>query len=165
MKGLGYFKIPRVFLGATLALVAANAANTQSAAKFLTDYGMIGRWANDCSQPASPDNFNAVFASQSNGEVKRTYYNGPDKVYNEYKIVRAKLVDDHKLWYEQFAIGDNPSKHMIVVVEKKENKYHVIRSEIVGGDALVAAGAYTEADAHIAGTTTGETSPWQEKCP
>jgi hypothetical protein len=137
----------------------AQGVSAESAAKILGDYGMIGTWANDCSKPPSNDNFLTVYESQKNGDVKRTYFNGPNKIYNQYKIVSASLMkDSNQLFYEQFALDDAPMKHIVVIVELKDDKYHVVFSKAVDGDTLVNAGDYANGD------HKGTASPWQQRC-
>jgi hypothetical protein len=142
------------------------ARDTTTAKEALAQYGMLGKWAPDCSKPPSANNVYALFVGKPNGEVKRTYLQGPDDIVNEYRIVRAKLRDDNTLWAEQFSLDTSVAKHVLLVFERKDNRYHVIWSKIVGGDALVDEGNYTQARAKLSKTPTeeGQQAPWSYKC-
>lgn len=160
----------RATLAGIVLAMATSAASAESPRDVLAKYGMLGKWAYDCSKPPSDDNFYTVFARQADGEVRRIYLVGPDKIYNQYLIGRARMQDDHTLWTEMFAADksgdkDKADKHVTVLIERKENKYHVIGSQIVDGAALVDNETYTRTSANLRGKKdAGTKAPWSEKC-
>ena len=88
-------------LVAALAMATVETANAQSVANTIAEFGLIGTWATDCTQPASSSNFLTVYAIKPSGEVSRTYYDQPGHVYNNYKITSAKRQAPDMLSYEQ----------------------------------------------------------------
>jgi hypothetical protein len=138
---------------AVLALpVLADAATPR---EVLRDFGMLGTWATDCGQPSGEDNFYTVYAGMTDGNVRRTYYNTPDreKPYNEYYITRAIRLPADQLSYRQE--GSVNHDKMDVILLKDGNKYKVWSSVRDDGGVLVENGKYPKG---------GEESPWQLKC-
>src|SRR5262249_50737201 len=131
-------------------LALGDAAQAQNAADTLTGYGMIGRWATDCSVPPNKNNFHTIYKVGRNGHVVRTYYNEPNKVYNEYDIASVLRVSDTQFVYKQTSGNDTYE----VVIEVNKTRYHVLQSRKVGGDYLVKDGKYKD----------GSESAWQTKC-
>ncbi|MBI2716798.1 MAG: hypothetical protein HYX37_20475, partial [Rhizobiales bacterium] len=48
-------------------------AGAETVAQTLKQFGLLGTWADDCSQPAANNNFHTVYAAMANGNVQRTY--------------------------------------------------------------------------------------------
>jgi hypothetical protein len=143
-------KLILLFIALLMAPLAANGVQAQSAADTLASYGMLGTWANDCSQPASSTNFYAVYKRSSGGQVTRVYYNDPDKVYNTYIIVDAIRVSDDQVAYRQK--GSDGTVEIVIQVDGK--RYHVLSSRVVNGKVFVKDGKFAN----------GDVSPWQTKC-
>ena len=92
-------------LVAALAMATVETANAQSVADTIAQFGLIGTWAADCTQPASSSNYLTVYAIKPSGEVMRTYYDKPGHIYNNYKITSAKRQAPDLLSYEQVWIS------------------------------------------------------------
>ena len=156
----------RACLAAALALASVDmanveTANAQSVADAITEFGLIGSWATDCSQPASTSNFLTVYAVKPSGEVSRTYYDQPGHVYNNYKITSAKRQGPDMLSYEQaWDFEGTPANiagdRVQVLLNMADNKFQIVSSQ--GSD-----GSYFVKDRKFPGS--GDASPWQSRCP
>ena len=108
-----------LLLIAGLAAVIAAPANAQSIQQTLSNFGLFGTWATDCSRPAAKDNFYTVYKS-SGGKVLRTYYDGPGKVYNEYSITEASQISSDQVRYVQEGT-DSKRLRVEVILKKADN--------------------------------------------
>src|SRR5215813_2388944 len=142
------------FLAAAFAL-AMPALAADSPTQVLRDFGMLGTWATDCSRPSNSDNFYTIYAGQSDGRVRRTYYNTPDRKtpYNVYIVTRAVKLPSDMLSYQQE--GDVNQDKIDVILLKDGNKYKIWSSVTAEGKALVKDGKFPG---------SGDDSPWQAKC-
>ena len=132
----------RISLLAAAALLMPSLANAQSTRDVLRDFGLLGTWATDCAEPAGKSNFWTVYAGMTNGSVKRTYYNTPDrdKPYNEYIITQAVRLPDQKLAYSQEGVANHDKIDVVLV--KEGNKYRIWSSVRQNGDVLVKEGLW-----------------------
>ena len=151
----------RACLVAALAMLAAETANAQTVADTVAEFGLIGTWAADCTQPASSSNFLTVYAIKPSGEVSRTYYDAPGHVLNIYKITDAKRQARDLLSYEQvWDFAGSPANmagnRMQVLLNLADNKYQIVSSQ--GSD-----GSFFVKDRKFPGS--GDASPWQFRCP
>jgi hypothetical protein len=146
---------------AALAIATIEAANAQSVANTIAEFGLIGTWATDCTQPASTSNYLTIYAIKPSGEVSRTYYDQPDHVYNIYKIASAKRQAPDLLWYEQvWDFQGSPANvagnRVQVLLNMADNKFQIVSSQ--GSD-----GSFFVKDRKF--PSSGNESPWQRKCP
>ena len=149
----------RLLLGALLLAACIGQAAAQTASEILRDFGLLGTWAYDCSQPASDENYYSVYAALENGHVTRTYFDGPNHVYNSYVIERARLRDDGYVWYEQFDRKRNDDfRHMQVIVDRSGDKYRVVYSKNIGGDTLI------DDAISLKGEDAGKQKRWSYRC-
>jgi|SRR5215471_13688206 len=130
-------------------------ASAQSPSAVLREFGLLGTWATDCSRPSDSDNFYTIYAGMSDGRVRRTYYNTPDRKtpYNVYIITRAIRLPSDMLSYQQE--GDVNQDKIDVILLKDGNKYKIWSSVTAEGKALVKDGKFPG---------SGDDSPWQAKC-
>jgi hypothetical protein len=149
----------KAFLAATLVLAGPNAASAQSVTDAVSQFGLIGTWAADCSRPASDQNFLTIYAVKGS-VVARTYYDKPGHVYNNYKIVSAARVLPGLLSYVQ--IWDFEGKPAVaggdrtnVLLNMQGGKFQIVSSQ--GSD-----GSYFVADRRF--PSSGAESPWQLRC-
>jgi hypothetical protein len=142
-------------LAVAFALLMPALASAQSSREVLRDFGMLGTWATDCSQPSGKNNFYAIYAGMTNGSVRRTYYNTPDRkvAYNEYIITRAIRLPADQLSYQQEGSANHDKIDVILL--KDGNKYKIWSSVTAEGKALVKDGKFPD---------SGDESPWQTKC-
>jgi hypothetical protein len=151
----------RACLVAALALASAETANAQSVANTIAEFGLVGTWAADCTQPASSGNFLTLYAIKPSGEVSRTYYDQPGHVYNTYKITDAQRQAPDMLSYEQvWDFAGSPANiagdRVRVLLNMADGKFQIVSSQ--GSD-----GSFFVKDRKFPGTT--DESPWQSRCP
>ena len=151
----------RACLVAALAMATVETANAQSVANTIAEFGLIGTWATDCTQPASSSNFLTVYAIKPSGEVSRTYYDRPGHVFNIYKITSAKRQAPDMLSYEQvWDFEGSPANiagdRVHVLLNMVDNKFQIVSSQ--GSD-----GSFFVKDRKFPGS--GDDSPWQSRCP
>jgi hypothetical protein len=148
-------------MGAVVSLVTGTAgtANAQSAADVIVQSGLVGAWASDCSQPTSDSNYLTVYAIKGS-DVAKTYYDRPDHIFTNYKIVNAVRQSLDTLSYTQVwdfdgKPGDVAGDRMNVVLDIHGEKFQTVSSQ--GSD-----GTYFVKDRKFTGS--GGESPWQLKC-
>ena len=143
-------------LAAALAFALPALADAAAPREVMRDFGLLGTWANDCSQPSSAENFYTVYAGMTDGNVRRTYYNTPDreKPYNEYYITRAIRLPADELSYRQEGSVNHDKMDVILLRDGNKDK---IWSSVRDDDnaVLVENGKFPK---------SGEPSPWQTKC-
>ncbi len=140
----------KMLLLAAFSLAMVSAASAQSAQQTMRDFGMLGKWARDCNAPPSRTNFHTVFAAMSSGNVQRTYYDGPDHIYNQYTITRAIRLPANQMSYQQ--VG--PVGRMDVILLKDGNTYRIWSSVGADGKIYVKEGKFND----------GAASPAETKC-
>lgn len=148
-------------LAAALTVTTVAAANAQSVANTIAEFGLVGTWASDCAQPASSSNYLTVYAIKSSGEVSRTYYDAPGHVYNNYKIVSANRQAPDTLLYRQVWDTEGKPANMAgdridVVLNMADNKFQIVSSQGSDGSYFVKDRKYP---------SDGSESPWQFRCP
>ena len=131
------------------------AANAETVRQVLQQFGLLGTWANDCSQPPAQNNFHTVYAPLPNGNVRRTYYNAPGKSYSQYVLERVNRISSDQIFYQQ----KGSDGRVDVVLKKDGNRYHVLSSQNENGKIYVQEGKFTSNTGN-----PGQESPWQTKC-
>jgi len=149
------------YLAAALTMASVEAANAQTVADTIADFGLIGTWAADCTQPASSSNFLTVYAIKPSGAVSRTYYDQPDHVYNNYKITSAKRQAPDMLSYQQvWDFEGSPANiagdRVQVLLNMADNKFQIVSSQASDGSFFVKDRKYPGSN---------DESPWQLRCP
>jgi len=137
-------------------VLTISGASAQTPREVLKDFGLLGTWANDCSKPAASNNFLTIYQGLSNGEVKRTYYDAPNKIYSEFVIKRVTRVAPDQILYEQ--AGQNDLQ--FVTLKKTGNQYRVFSNRSRAGKEYVQDGKYVKDSP----ATHGADTPWQTKC-
>jgi hypothetical protein len=143
-----------------LAMASVETANAQSVANTITEFGLIGTWAADCTQPASSSNYITVYAIKSSGEVSRTYYDQPGHIYNNYKITSAERQAPDMLSYQQIWDFEGSSANLAgdrvqVLLNMADNKFQIVSSQ--GSD-----GSFFVKDRKF--PSSGDETPWQFRC-
>jgi hypothetical protein len=147
-------------LAAALAMAAVETANAQSVADTIAEFGLIGTWATDCTQPASSSNYLTVYAIKGSGEVSRTYYDKPGHVYNNYKITSAKRQAPDMLSYQQVWDFEGSPANMAgdrvqVLLNMADNKFQIVSSQGSDGSFFVKDRKFPD---------SSDESPWQFQC-
>jgi hypothetical protein len=145
---------------ASAEMASVETANAQSVANTIAEFGLIGTWATDCTQPASSGNYLTIYAIRPSGEVSRTYYDQPDHIYNNYKITSAKRQAPDMLSYEQVWDFDGSPANIAgdrvrVLLNMVDNKFQIVSSQ--GSD-----GSFFVKDRKFPGS--GDESQWQFQC-
>ena len=142
-------------LATALALCLPSFASAQSARDVMRDFGILGTWATDCSKPSGASNFYTIYAGMPDGQVRRTYYNTPDrkKAYNEYIVRRAIRLPADMISYVQEGSVDHD--RIDVILLKDGSKYKIWSSVRDSGETLVKDGKFPG---------SGDESPWQTRC-
>ena len=145
---------------ASVEMASVETANAQSVADTIAEFGLIGTWAADCTQPASSGNYLTVYAIKPSGEVSRTYYDKPGHIFNNYRITSAKRQAPDMLSYEQvWDFEGSPANvagnRVQVLLNMADNKFQIVSSQ--GSD-----GSFFVKDRKL--SSTGNESPWQFQC-
>jgi hypothetical protein len=140
-----------------LMLTALGTASAQTVRQTLQDFGLLGTWQTDCSQPAANDNVRTVYEGLPNGDVRRTYYNAPGKIYGQRVLTRVSRVSADQILYEQEGQNDL----QFVVLRKIGNRYRIFSNHSRAGKVYVQEGKYVK-DSDVA--LHGDDTPWQTKC-
>ena len=138
-------------------LATVGTASAQTVRQVLKDFGLLGTWQTDCGQTPSLSNIRTVYEGLSNGDVRRTYYDAPGKVYNQAVLKRVSRIAADQILYEQEMQNDL----QFIVLTKIGNRYRVFSSHSRAGKVYVQEGKYVkDADSRL----HGDDSPWQTKC-
>lgn len=139
---------------AAISVATTSVASAQTVAQTMRDFGILGTWSKDCSTPASEKNFHTVFAALPSGKAKRSYYNGPNKVYNEFTITRAIPLPSNQLSYRQEGRQSKRLTHIDVILLKDGNRYSTWSSIGDDGKVYVKDGKFSD----------GKATWWEAKC-
>jgi hypothetical protein len=132
------------------AQAAAAAQTVQQAARA---FGLVGTWALDCSQPASPQNEHGVYSISNDGSLDLTDDDGPQYQSNRYNFSQGLTLDSGKLQLDGVFFGDNLAQH--TVLEKNASGQMRVFGNVDGsGKILVQNGAFPG----------GGEPPWMNKC-
>lgn len=138
---------------AVLAAAAAPALAKESVARTVEKLGLMGRWATDCSAPASDSNWHTLYSRRADGKVSRKYFNSPEP-FNDYTVTSAEVRGD-RISYKIVGTDKNRLKFS-VVLSVSGGKLQVIDSrDDTNGEQKVKDGKFT---------ANGQPSPIQTKC-
>jgi hypothetical protein len=111
-------------------------ANAQPATRALRDFDLLGRWAVECTRPASPMNEHSLFSLTSVGMAWVLNDFGPDYDGMVYRIVDAKRVASDKLSLRQVLATDD-SVVLDMVILKDSERIRIWSSQTADGNVLV----------------------------
>ena len=111
-------------------------ANAQPATRALRDFDLLGRWAVECTRPASPLNEHSLFSLTSVGMAWVLNDFGPDYDGMVYRIVDAKRVAPDKLSLRQVLTTDD-SVVLDMVIMKDSERIRIWSSQTADGNVLV----------------------------
>jgi hypothetical protein len=145
------------FLCAALFLLLPAGAHAQSAADAMRAFGLLGTWAGECGQEASPANNFATYLVTSAGGLQLKYRSGTDEEDTiVYTVSDARRVADDKLSLKQVLVG-NDRVALDIVLLKVGDKIRIWSSLFPDGTALVEEGVMT--------SMTGRETRWLSHCP
>jgi len=137
-------------------LLLPSLAHAQSAASAIQDFGLIGTWAGECSQAASPANNHATYAGAPSGGAQLRYQSGEGYEDSIYDIIEAKRIAPDRLSMRQVLAGNNQVTLDIVLMKEKD-RIRIWSSAFPDGTPLVEDGVLT--------TATGRETRWMAHCP
>jgi len=129
-------------------------ASAQSLESALQGFGLLGRWAVDCGQPASSDNPYGVYAMISKDSADLTYDFGPQWKPHKNTINFARPLDANRLRINHLDHSDGTSMESVIL--KSSNRiqnYSAVQSD---GKVIIENGIYT---------ANGQPAVWLNRCP
>jgi hypothetical protein len=144
------------FLSAALLVLFPVLAHAQSATAAMQEFGLLGTWAGECSQDASPTNNHATYLLTAAGALQLKYQSGADFEESVYDILDAKRVAPDKLSLRQVLMS-NERVTLDIVLLKEDDKIRIWSSLFPDGTALVEDGVMT--------SMTGRETRWMTRCP
>ena len=130
-------------------------AHAQSTSSAIEEFGLLGTWAGECRESASPTNNHATYASTSSGGVQLRYQAGEGYEDSIYDIVEAKRLDADRLSIRQVLIG-NESVTLEIVVLKQNDHIRIWSSVFPDGTSLVEDG--------VLQSSVGRETRWMARC-
>ncbi len=136
-------------------LLLTSFANAQSETSAVNDFGLLGKWAIECSRPPSPMNEHALFSLTSVGIVWVFNDFGPDYDGMVYRVADAKRVAPDKLSLRQVLASD---EHIVldIVMLKSNDRIRIWSSRATDGSTLVRDGTIPSAN--------GQETRWAGRC-
>jgi hypothetical protein len=144
------------FLCAALTLLSPALAHAEPAAAAMQEFGLLGTWAGECGQGASPTNNHAIYLVTASGGLQLKYQSGADYEDSVYDILDAKRLGADKLSLRQVLMS-NDRVTLDIVLLKENDKIRIWSSLFPDGTALVEDGVMT--------SMTGRETRWMTRCP
>ena len=143
-------------IAAALLLGLPLSAQAQSVEQVFQNFGLIGVWANACSQPAQLENGNsrAIYALSSSDGVMLTYDLGTKHAPAVYTIVSAQQVGRDRVSYVEERLQNKA--RVKITLHKANDRITVISSVAQDGKAYVENGRIV---------SNGLPAPSQTRCP
>jgi hypothetical protein len=98
------------------AIAMSTAAKAASVDELFQQFGLLGIWASDCGQPASPANPHVSITTPNAGQVLEDHDLGAGFAVNRYSMVSAKRLSAEKLSVEtifQLGVGAEERQQLI----------------------------------------------------
>jgi hypothetical protein len=130
----------------------AGTARAETAPNVLAQAGLLGRWADDCSQPAGGANTHTIYAIDAEGRATLTYDSGPQYLQTSYTIPTATRIARDRVLYEH--VNRRTGELLTVVLVVTPTHIRVWSSRVSTGKVLVANGKFA----------SGAASPLQRRC-
>ena len=143
-------------IAAALVLGLPLSAQAQSVEQVFQNFGLIGVWANACSQPANLEvgNSSAIYALSSSDGIMLTYDYGTKYAPAVYTIVSAQQVGRDRVSYVEERVHNKTRVN--VTVHKANDRITVISSVAQDGKVFVENGRIV---------SNGQPAPPQTRCP
>jgi hypothetical protein len=129
-----------------LALVPC-AANADTARTVISDFGLVGHWAQDCSRDPAADNWHSFWSVLPSGEAKAIYRAAPNNPDNIYTIHSAERLTNDQIMVHQELTRDNTMFETVII--KAQNKHRSQSSRIKDGEYFVMDGKFTSNGAEV----------------
>lgn len=145
--------IVRVAVIAVLIALAPRIAAAQSLQKTMSDFGLFGVWASDCTQPVAVDNQRANYKATSANQASLVYVAGGNYADNAYTISGARLIDPATIELKEEFLTDH--SQMVITIVKANGKIRTFASREVNGSVLIK-------DGFLSGS--GRPTQWLSRC-
>lgn len=142
---------------ASIGIFFAQPAGAQGVGEQMRAFGLLGKWAVNCAQPADGDagNTHALYSMISGDRAQLRYVFGPKYGHRIYTITAARRLDDNRLQIENHDNSDGLAQRTII--RKAQGRIqNVSAQEIRSGKVWVMNGI---------ATANGRPVPWLERCP
>jgi hypothetical protein len=145
-----------VLLLASAAFVHAGAAAAQSAGNMLAEYGVLGRWAADCSRGPGAGNAHTIFerAQNASGAQYRVIFAPGQSTTRSVDRVRA-VADNLIAMRFTTQSGDTAGLAFDITMQKEPKRYRVVESKGSDGKTYIKDGIVV---------ASGQPNPWQNHC-
>jgi hypothetical protein len=130
-------------------------AHAQSSTRTIQDFGLVGKWAIECSRPPAPANEHSLFAVTSSGSILVMNDFGPDYDGMVYRVVHAEPVGLDKISLRQVLTTDEAVVLDIVMLKNNE-RIRVWSSRTADGNMFVKDGTIASANDHA--------TRWHNRC-
>jgi hypothetical protein len=158
VRGMSASKSGRAQSGSAAALSASSAAapaQAQSSASTATatpaqvaaQFGIIGVWANDCTQPTSQDNPYETYAATPQGALSDVINTGRGSA-DDYRWDTASLVGADQIALDGVHLGDG-IVFQVIMQKTPDGRLHVLQSTNGSGQKLVVNGAFVNGGAPV----------------
>lgn len=143
-------------IAAALLLGLPLSAQAQSVEQVFQNFGLIGVWANACSQPAQLEsgNLRAIYARSASDGVMLTYDYGTRYAPSIYTIVSAQQVGHDRVSYVEERLKNKA--RVKIILHKANDRITVLSSVAQDGKVYVENGKIV---------SNGQPAPSQTRCP
>jgi hypothetical protein len=135
------------------ALVAACGPRTSEVQQAAAKFGLMGRWAVDCGQPASTNNPFSVYSAKPDGKIALNEDVGITGDPETSTFYSARPMDDGDLYLDGVYDANN-NAHSRTLRKNSQGQIKVWSVSSGGTDVLVDNGAFPQ----------GGGPPWETKC-
>jgi hypothetical protein len=141
--------IMRIVAVVVLALLTAvpAAATSPSVEDLFQQFGLFGKWASDCKQPATPANPHVSITMPSPGLVLENHDLGADFAVNRYSVLSATRISEVRLSVEViFQPGTQDEERQTLVFQIRDGTRRTMFNQPAGGPVRVKGGIAVASD-------------------
>lgn len=118
------------------AILASSVATAGTVQDTIEKFGLLGRWAPDCSLPASSGNAHGTFSLVPPDEAQESFDFGPDRGQNTYRIIYAEPVEA-KPNAIRLDVVFNETRHLILEIVSTESRIRTMSNIQTNGTVVV----------------------------
>jgi hypothetical protein len=119
----------------------------------VNQFGLIGVWAADCTQPVSNDNPYETYAATAGGAVTDSSNMGPDYSLNQYRWDTGHLIGSDQIALDGVLLTDGSGMH-VVLQKDADGRMRTLQATTGTGTQLIVNGAFP----------AGGAPSWASKC-
>jgi hypothetical protein len=102
----------------------------------VNQFGLIGVWAADCTQPVSNNNYYQTFAATADGAVTDSINTGPDSSPGQYRFDTGHLIGSDQIALDGVRLTDG-SAMQIVLQKDADGGLHLLQATVGGTQQVV----------------------------